>query len=100
MSAGQLDCLLYVGNLVTLARRHQHVNRIGRGSSNVIIEIDIRDVERNVLLRVPGERFLEFIVSHLRQDDVLHDNRMPLNSSGYLWSLYLMLAKDLANHAR
>ncbi len=53
--AGQLNRLLQIRNLVPLASGQEHVNRIGSAASDVIVEVDVRDIERDMLFGVPGK---------------------------------------------
>src|SRR4030095_2278595 len=92
--------LLDVGDLVALASSHQNVQRLRRLTGQLIIEIDVGDIKRNVLLSVPAKRLLKFLFAHLRQNDVLDDNGVSADSSCYSRCLDLVLVKNVRDDVR
>ena len=80
LTAGLGDDARVVGDLLLLGRDQQHVHRAGRGagalSHDLVVEIDVLNVERDVLLRLPVDRLGELGLGHLRQRDLLDDDRV------------------------
>ena len=98
--AGELNRLLQIRNFVTLASSHKDVDFVRRAASNVIVEIDVRDIKRNVLFRMPREGFLQLVLGHLRQDDVLDDHRMTVDAGSYLGRLDFVFVENISNGSR
>ena len=98
--AGKLNSLFQVCDFIVLASGQKHVNSVGRTTSNVVVQIHFRDVERYVLFSVPGKRFLKFLVRHLGQHNVLDDHRMTINTCGHSGGLDLVLVENVADSIR
>ena len=80
-AAGLRDDAGVVGDLFLLRRDQQHVHRAlrvgaGAGVENLVVEVDVLDVERDVLLRFPVDRLGELGLGHHRQADLLDDDRV------------------------
>ena len=78
-AAGLRDDAGVVGNLFLLRRDEQDVHRALRvgaraGVENLVVEVDVLDVERDVLLRLPVDRLGELGLGHHRQVDLLDDD--------------------------
>ena len=68
-----------VGDLLLLRRHEQHVHRrlaAGRpaGLDDLVVEVDVLDVERDVLLRFPVDGLRDFGLGHLGNGDLLDDD--------------------------
>ena len=50
-----------------------------------------------MLFGVPGKRFFQFIRGHLRQNDVLHNHRMTVDTRGDFRRLDFVLVEDSGN---
>ena len=80
-AAGLRDHAGVVADLFLLRRDEQHVHaaaRIGTGAGieNLVVEVDVLDVERDVLLRFPVDRLVQLRLGHHRQRDLLDDHRV------------------------
>src|SRR5262245_23680051 len=73
------------------------MQRLGRLAGEFVIEIDVRDVKRNVLFSVPAERLLQLFGTHLRQHYVLDDDRMAADSCGDAVGANLMFTEDVGD---
>ena len=70
-----------VADLFLLRRDEQHFHaaaRVGTGAGieNLVIEVDVLDVERDVLLGLPVDRLVQLGLGHHRQRDLLDDHRV------------------------
>src|SRR5262249_23552719 len=79
-----------VGNLFLLRGYQQHFHRAlglraGAGIENLVIEIDVRDVEGDVLLRLPVNGLGELRFRHHRQADFLDDDRIAGKRGGHVF---------------
>jgi hypothetical protein len=57
------------------------------GIENDVVEIDVVDVEGDVLLGLPADRLGELLLRHHREQDLLHDDRVPGDGHGDVLSL-------------
>ena len=76
-----------VGDLFFLRGDEEHVHRPlllagGAGVENLVIEVDVLDVERNVLFRFPVDRLGELGLGHHRQADLLDDHGVARERRG------------------
>ena len=81
-----------------LASRHQNIQRFGSAAGDLIVEVHIRDIKRNVLFGVPTERFTKFVFTHLWQDDVLDDHRVAADSGCNSRGSNLVFVEDVCNN--
>jgi hypothetical protein len=71
------DYRCVVGNPVFLYRHEQHIHSVtGTGFEHNVVEIDVINIERNVLLGLPLNRLGKFGVRHRRELDLLDDHRV------------------------
>ncbi len=98
--AGQLNCLLHVGNLVALAGGHQHVQRVRRTAGDLVVKIHIRNIKRNVFLGVPAKRLVQFVLAHLREDNVLDDHRVAAHAGCDSRGFDLVLVENAGDNVR
>src|SRR5438132_2183994 len=53
-----------------------------------------------MLFRMPREGFLQLVLGHLRQDDVLDDHRMTVDAGSYLGRLDFVFVENISNGSR
>src|SRR6266542_1079624 len=69
-----------------------------RISGDLIIEVYVCNVEGKMFLGVPAERFLKFLLAHLRKDYILDANRMSAHAGRNSRGPNLMLVEDAGNY--
>jgi hypothetical protein len=91
-----------VGDLFLLRRHQQDVHGARRllaraGVENLVVEIHVLDVERDVLLRFPVDGLGELGLGHDRQVDLLDDDRVAGERSGDFLGLERLVLENTAD---
>ena len=99
---GLRDHVGVVGDLVLLRRDEQHFHAAlrvlpGPGIENLVIEVDVLDVERDVLLGLPVDRLGELGFGHRRQGDLLDDHGIAGQRGDDVLRLELLVGKEAAD---
>ena len=85
-AAGLGDDAGVVGDLLLLRRDEEHVHRARGGAAalpdDLVVEVDVLDVERDVLLRLPVDGLGELLLGHLRERDLLDDDGVARERGG------------------
>ena len=81
-----------VGDLLFLRRHEEDVHRaLAAGGvpfvENLVVEVDVLDIERDVLLRLPVDRLGELRLRHHRQRDLLDDDGVARERGGDILGL-------------
>ena len=92
-----------LADLVLLDRDEQHVHVPARAAAldDLVVEGDVLDVERDVLLRLPVDGLRELLGAHLREADLLDDDGVAGDAGGHVARLDLVLleqALDRVDH--
>ena len=82
------DHAAVVVDLVLLGGRQEDVHvplaREARTFEDLVVEVHVLDVERDVLFRLPVDRLRELRLAHDGKADPLHDHRVPGERRGHL----------------
>jgi hypothetical protein len=93
-----------VADLVFLRGDQQHFHAAliltGAGLEDFVIEVDVLDVERDVLLGLPVDRLREFSLGHRRQGDLLDDHRIARQRCRDVFGLEPLVAEQAADRIR
>ena len=100
--AGLRDDVGVVGDLVFLRGHQQHFHRAlrvlaGAGVDDLVVEIDVLDVERDVLLGFPVDRLAELGFGHRRQRDLLDDHGIAGQRGDDVLGLELLVGEEAAD---
>ena len=91
-----------VGDLLLLRRHEQHIHcalRVGAppGIQDLVVEIDVLDVERDVLFRLPVDGLGELGFGHHRKTDFLDDDGVARERGGHLLGLERLILEQTAD---
>ena len=102
MRPGLRDDAGVVGDFFFLRRDQQHFHRALRvgaaaGIENLVVEVHVLDVERDVLLGFPVDRLVELGGGHHRQRDLLDDDGVARERGRDLLRLERLRLEDAAD---
>ena len=86
-----------IQNLVFLHRHQQHVHLRVHGLQQLITQIHVRDVERNVLARFGRNPVVQLFFGHQRKRNPLHNHRVSGNRSRDVLRLDVFVVEDAAD---
>ena len=90
-----------VGDLLFLRGDEQDVHRALPADvaavENLVVQVDVLDVERDVLLRFPVDRLGEFGLRHRRQRNLLHDDGVTRERRGHVLGRNLQAVEQPAD---
>ncbi len=89
-----------VQNLVFLHRHQQHVHLVLGGFQQLMAQVHVRDVERNVLAGLRLYPVVQFVFGHQRHADSLDDHRVPGHRSRHVLGFDLLAVEDRNNLLR
>src|SRR5262249_24977463 len=69
-------------------------------SEDLVVQVDVGDVERDVLLRFPADRLRQFLVALDRKRDLLDDHRVARDRRGHTLVLDVLLVEDPVDRIR
>ena len=104
-AAGLGDHAGVVADLLFLGGDEQHFHaaarvRAGAGVQDLVIEVDVLDVERDVLLRLPVDRFGQLRLGHHRERDLLDDDGAPRQRGAHVLGLEGTALEDALDRVR
>jgi hypothetical protein len=91
-----------VANLLALGRDQQHVHaaariRAGARVEDLVIQVDVLNVERDVLFGLPVDRLVELGLGHDRQRDLFDNHGVPRQRRAHILRLERLAAVEQAS---